>query len=86
MIRSFILIIRTLVAAGAILLVAPTLLSFLGDKAAESSLVVDGPFSMGPLDTLADMVLIWVPLSAVLGIVGVAFVMTVARLALAGRV
>jgi hypothetical protein len=64
---------------------APTLLGFLGNRAAQSDAVQNGPFSMGPLDLLAQVILQWVPIVAIIGIVGWVLLTTVAKLALAGR-
>ncbi|WP_224333106.1 hypothetical protein [Haloprofundus halobius] len=78
-------IISTLFAAFVFFLFAPTILSVLAEKAAESSLVQDGTFSMGPLDRLAEVTLVWVPLTTVIGVIGIAVLATVIRVAIAQR-
>jgi hypothetical protein len=69
---------------GVVLIIAGTpLLSRLGDRAAQSPLVTNGPMSMGPLDDMANLVLAIVPIGVPLGLMMLVIVATVARAALA---
>ncbi len=85
MLRGIGYIIKMVIVGMAFYVFAPPLLGFLGTRAAQSEGVQNGPFSMGPLDMLGQVILQWVPIVAIIGIVGWVLLTTVARLALAGR-
>lgn len=86
MLRGIVAIVKIVLAGMAFYVFAPRILGILGTRAAQSEGVKQGPFSMGPLDLLGQVILQWVPIVAIVGIVGWVLLVTVAKLALAGRI
>ena len=85
MLRGIVLIMKMVILGMAFYVFAPPLLGFLGTRAAQSEGVTQGPFSMGPLDLLGQVILQWVPIVAIIGIIGWVLLTLVAKLALGGR-